>query len=463
MCVRLSDSRIYRRTIAEYQHLYIAESHYFKYTYKLMYDMPAKTDSDYIPRLIDSVLRDEMRLFGGVLITGPKWCGKTTTAEQVAEAKVYLQDKVQYTRYRQIAELNPSLLLRGDPPVLIDEWQRIPDVWGAVRHQADLRREKGLFILTGSKKVDDTDLEHSGAGRIKRLRMRTMSLWESGRSTGDVSLKSLFEGTDSVAGLPDYGYEGMARNLVRGGWPETVGLSDLDACRKVEGYCNEIVVSGFSAEWESPRALKGRKTLLAMMRSLSGATASERSAEAIRNDVIGNTGAAIGINTVHRYLDALRSIYVTDDLPAWTPDLRSKAIVRTTDARHMTDPAIAAYFLDAGPDDLISDPETFGLLFESMVVRDLRVYAQTLGGHVCHYRDKNGLEVDAVVHLPGGAWGAVEVKLNDVRADQAAQSLMCLREKTVKPPRFLAVVTADGAAYTREDGVHVIPLSCLRE
>ena len=425
--------------------------------------MPAKTDSDYIPRLIDDVLRDEMRLFGGVLITGPRWCGKTTTAEQVAETKVYLQDKVQYTRYRQIAELDPSLLLRGDPPVLIDEWQRIPDVWGAVRYQTDLRREKGLFILTGSKMVADTGLEHSGAGRIKRLRMRTMSLWESGRSTGDVSLKSLFEGMDTVTGLPDYGYEIMARNLVRGGWPYTVGMSDLDAHRMVEGYCNAIVDSGFSAEYESPRALKDGRTLRTMLRSLSRATASEMSAEAIRNDVIGNTGAAIGVNTVHRYLDALRSIYVTEDLPAWTPDLRSKAVVRSTGTRHMTDPAIAAYFLDAGPDDLISDPETFGLLFESMAVRDLRVYAQTLGGHVCHYRDKNGLEVNAIVHLPGGAWGAVEVKLNDARADQAAQSLMRLREKTVKPPRFLAVVTADGAAYTREDGVHVIPLSCLRE
>ena len=224
-----------------------------------------------------------------------------------------------------------------------------------------------------------------------------MSLWESGGSTGDVSLKSLFEGTDSVAGLPDYGYEGMARNLVRGGWPDMVGMSDLDAHRKVEGYCNEIVDSGFSAEWESQRALKGRRALNAMMRSLSGATASERSAEAIRNDVIRKDGTAIGINTVHRYLDALRSIFVTDDLPAWTPDLRFKAVVRTTDARHMADPSIAAYFLDAGPDDLISDPETFGLLFESMVVRDLRVYAQTLGGHVCHYRDKDGLEADAVV------------------------------------------------------------------
>lgn len=425
--------------------------------------MLAKTDSEYIPRLIDGVLHDEMRLFGGVLITGPKWCGKTTTAEQVAETKVYLQDTVQYARYRQIAELDPSLLLRGDPPVLIDEWQRIPDVWGAVRYQVDLRKEKGLFILTGSKLVADTNLEHSGAGRIKRLRMRTMSLWESGRSTGDVSLKRLFEGEGSISGLPDYGYDTMARNLVRGGWPDTMGMSDLDAYRKVEGYCNAIVDSGFSADWESNAVLKDGRTLRTMLRSLSRATASETSLEAIRQDMIGNGGVDIGASTMHRYFAALRNICMTDDLPAWAPDLRSKTVIRTTDTRHMTDPAIAAYFLDAGPDDLIFNPETFESLFESMAVRDLRVYAQTLGGHVCHYRDKNGLEVDAVVHLPGGAWGAVEVKLNDVRADQAAQNLICLKEKTVKPPRFLAVVTADGAAYTREDGVHVVPLSCLRE
>ena len=262
--------------------------------------MLAKTDSEYIPRLIDGVLHDEMRLFGGVLITGPKWCGKTTTAEQVAETKVYLQDTVQYARYRQIAELDPSLLLRGDPPVLIDEWQRIPDVWGAVRYQVDLRKEKGLFILTGSKLVADTNLEHSGAGRIKRLRMRTMSLWESGRSTGDVSLKRLFEGEGSISGLPDYGYDTMARNLVRGGWPDTMGMSDLDAYRKVEGYCNAIVDSGFSADWESNAALKDGRTLRTMLRSLSRATASETSLEAIRQDMIGNGGVDIGASTMPR-------------------------------------------------------------------------------------------------------------------------------------------------------------------
>ena len=266
-------------------------------------------------------------------------------------------------------------------------------------------------MFTGSRIIDDSELEHSGAGRISRLKMRTMSLWEMGRSTGDVSLGKLFEGQDSVTGLPEYDHSGMARMLVRGGFPETMGLDDGECHRRVGCYCDCVADREFDLGPESVRTRKGpnsSRNIRLLMRSLSRGSASSISVENIRRDMERDGGMRIGINTVHRYLDTLRDNCLTDDLPAWTPRLRSRTAIRTSDTRHLTDPAIAAYFLDAGPEDLVHDPETFGLLFESMVVRDLRVYAQTMDGHVCHYRDKNGLEVDAIVLLPRRRWGAVE-------------------------------------------------------
>ena len=431
--------------------------------------MTRTTEAEYVPRLIDGVLKDDLRLFGGVAITGPKGCGKTTTAEQVTNSGIYLRDRVQYDRFRKVADLDPSRVLEGDVPLLVDEWQRIPELWGAARFQIDRRRGKGQFVFTGSRIIDDSELEHSGAGRISRLRMRTMSLWEMGRSTGEVSLGKLFEGQDSVTGLPEYDHSGMARMLVRGGFPETMGLDDGDCHRRVGRYCDSVADRDFDLGPESVRTRKGpnsNRNIRLLMRSLSRGSASSISVENIRRDMERDGRTRIGINTVHRYLDALHDNCLTDDLPAWTPQLRSRTAIRTSDTRHLTDPAIAAYFLDAGPEDLVHDPETFGLLFESMVVRDLRVYAQTMDGHVCHYRDKNGLEVDAIVHLPRRRWGAVEVKLSDRWADDGAANLLKLRDKVdsdeVGEPAFMAVVTADGAAYTREDGIHVIPLSCLR-
>ena len=431
--------------------------------------MALTTEAEYVPRLIDGVLKDDLRLFGGVVITGPKGCGKTTTAEQVTNSRIYLRDRVQYDRFRKVADLDPSRVLEGDVPLLVDEWQRIPELWGAARFQIDRRRGKGQFVFTGSRIIDDSELEHSGAGRISRLKMRTMSLWEMGRSTGEVSLGKLFEGQDSVTGLPEYDHSGMARMLVRGGFPETMGLDDGECHRRVGCYCGCVADRDFDLGPESVRTRKGpnsNRNIRLLMRSLSRGSASSISVENIRRDMERDGRTRIGINTVHRYLDALRDNCLTDDLPAWTPRLRSKTAIRTSDTRHLTDPAIAAYFLDADPEDLVHDPETFGLLFESMVVRDLRLYAQTMDGHVCHYRDKNGLEVDAIVHLPRRRWGAVEVKLSDRWADDGAANLLKLRDKVdsdeMGEPAFMAVVTAEGDAYTREDGIHVIPLSCLR-
>lgn len=426
-------------------------------------------DVVYKPRLIDEEISSNMRLFGCVAITGPKWCGKTTTADRIANTAVDLQNCDEYDRYRKVANLDPSLLLRGDTPVLVDEWQKIPEVWDATRYQTDLRNKRGLFILTSSRTINESEIEHSGAGRISRLRMRTMSLWESGRSTGDVCLSKLFEGQDSISGLPEYDYEQMARNLVRGGWPGTQDSSELDAFRMIESYCNAIIDTNLRLESESIESGKTKntrrgRTMHNVLRSLSQASGSETSLAKIRDDVIQN-GTSISINTLYSYVEALQNIYVTENLQPWIPQLRTRTAIRTTDTRHFSDPSMAAYFLDAGPEKLIYDPNTFELLFRTMAIRDLRVYAQTLDGHVCHYRDKDGLEVDAIIRLPQGTWAAVEVKLNDCWADEASKNLITLRNKMapgMKPPAFLAVITADGAAYTREDGVHVIPLSCLR-
>ena len=328
--------------------------------------MARSTEAEYIPRLIDDVLKDDLRLFGGVVITGPKRCGKTTTAEQVTNSGIYLQDKAQYDRFRKIADLDPSRALDGDVPLLVDEWQRIPELWGAARFQIDRRRGKGQFVFTGSRVIDESGLEHSGAGRIARLRMRTMSLWEMGMSTGEVSLGRLFEGQDSITGLPDYDYSGMARMLVRGGFPDTVGLDDRGCHTKVGRYCDSIADRDSGPGPETVRTRKGPnsdRNIRLLMRSLARGSASSVSVESIKRDMERDGRMRIGINTVHRYLGDIRNICLTDDLPAWTPRLRSKTAIRTSDTRHLTDPAIAAYFLDAGPEDLVHDPETFGILF----------------------------------------------------------------------------------------------------
>lgn len=419
--------------------------------------------SDYLPRLIDNLLKDELRLFGATVIIGPKWCGKTTTAKQLAKSVISLQDKKQYNRYRNIANLDPSLLLKGENPVLIDEWQMIPEIWDSIRYNIDERNEHNLFILTGSNTIGVDLIGHSGAGRISRIYMRTMSLYESNQSTGEVSLESLFNGNEKVSGMSELEVEDVARILVRGGWPATINLNDADAHKVIAAYCTTITeteiktIDGKNRDSHKTRAI---------LRSISRNSATQATASTIHEDVTSQENISMNVKTLYDYIDALKRICVIEDLPAWSPKLRSKTAVRSSDTRHLTDPAIAAYFLDASAEDLLYDPNTFGLLFESMVIRDLRVYAQTINGNVYHYRDEDGLEVDAIVHIWGGKWGAIEIKLNDSWADEAADNLLKLKNKIdskhMNSPSFLAVVTATGSAYTRKDGVHVIPLTCLK-
>ncbi|MDR0523465.1 MAG: DUF4143 domain-containing protein [Candidatus Methanoplasma sp.] len=420
-------------------------------------------ESEYRPRLADIQLKAELDAFGAVLIVGPKWCGKTTTAEHAAKSAIYMRDPEMRDRYASIAEMKPSNILNGDNPRLIDEWQSSPKLWDAVRHSVDMRGLTGLYILTGSAVVDETAMMHTGAGRISRMRMRTMSLYESGDSTGEVSLGSLFSRPGEIDGSSDLDLSDVARILVRGGWPASVGASEETAHKRVSGYCESIVRYGVSA-------IDGRRRdpdkARAVLRSLSRNTSSVASSAAILKGAA-REGGSMHLNTLNDYVSALKRLYVADDLPAWSPRLRSKTTIRTSDKRHLADPAIAAYFLGASPGDLEMDPETFGLLFESMAVRDFRAYAQALGGDVYHYRDKYGLEADLVIHLHDGRWGAAEVKLGPGRIDEGASSLKRLRDKVdseaMNAPSFLAVVTSGGFAYTRGDGVHVIPIGCLKD
>ncbi len=411
----------------------------------------------YRPRLADIELQRGLEAFGAVLIVGPKWCGKTTTANQAAKSAIYLQDTDKAEEYRKMMDIKPSLLLEGDKPRLIDEWQMAPGLWDAVRHSVDVLSEEGLYILTGSTVVDESKISHSGAGRIVRMRMSTMSLFESGDSNGEVSLTDIFMGKE-VSGHSNLSIEDIAALIVRGGWPRTIDKNPETAQEQIKGYCETILESEVKTAGGVDRDSNKMRQIL---RSISRNVSTSAPDTTILSD-IESKNISIHINTLRDYEKALRSIYVIDDLTAWTPKLRSKATIRTSDTRHLVDPAIAAYFLGASANDLLRDPNTFGLLFESLVVRDLRAYTRTLGGDVYHYRDSDNLEADAIIHLHDGRWGAIEVKLGAGMIDDAAKNLLKIREKVANPPSFLAVMTGTEYAYKRDDGVHVVPIGCLR-
>lgn len=432
---------------------------------------------EYKPRLVDRIIAEKLRLFGAVVIIGPKWCGKTTTAEQFCKSAIYLQDPDNSKRYHEIAALHISLLLEGDNPRLIDEWQMEPELWDAVRYSVDRRHAKGLYILTGSTTYRPVIRKHSGAGRIAKVIMRTLSLYESGDSSGEVSLGRMFEG-DSVSGISPHTASDIARLIVRGGWPDAVfsgGDGDV-----ITDYCEAILDSDIFIDGKK----RNRRKMELILRSLARNVSTAVSNTTIYNDVLGidedesddsqdvpeeedEEEKEMSMDTMLAYMDALEDICMIEDLPAWCPKLRSKARIRKSDVRYLSDPAIAAHFLGAGARDLEFDPETEGLLFECMVVRDLRIYAQSNNGKLYAYRDSTGLEVNCIVHLNDGRWGAIEVKLSPEKIEKGAKSLKRLKDKVDIEERnklsFMAVVTGTGYAYTRPDGIHVIPIGCLRE
>lgn len=417
---------------------------------------------NYYSRLIDPILIDELKAFGAIVLTGPKWCGKTTTATKLSKSILYMQDPDNQESYQQLAAIRPSLLLKGEHPRLIDEWQMAPQLWDAVRHDIDLQGEDGLYILTGSTSVDESRIKHSGAGRISRLVMYTMSLFESKDSNGAVSLKQLFENPVDISAQCSLKIDDYARLITRGGWPKSLGANEDIAIRQVAGYCDAIVrsdiktVDGVQRDEEKARAI---------LRSYARHVSTQAAGTTILKDIQPNH-LVLHINTLDDYLNALRRLYVISEIPAWSPKLRSKTAIRTSNTRHFIDPAIAAHFLKARAADLLFDFNTFGLLFESMVIRDLRVYVQCLNGGVSQYRDKDGLEADAIIHLDDGRWAALEVKLGSTMVDEAACNLLKLSNKIdtnrMNKPSFLMVVTATEYAYQREDGVYVVPLGCLK-
>lgn len=416
----------------------------------------------YMPRIMDTLLQEELEAFGAVLLAGPKWCGKTTTAKQVAKSILSLQSPNNQETYMQMADLTPSLLLEGENPRLIDEWQMAPRLWDAIRHSVDERGDVGLYILTGSTTVDEKKLKHSGAGRISRLKMHTMSLFESSDSNGTISLAGLFDNPTDIGSRSHMDIEDYARLIVRGGWPGTIGKREEVNRRQIAGYCETIVGSDISIV---DGVVRDERKVRALLRSYARHTASQATKTTILEDITQHD-VPMHINTLDSYLSALSRLFVIEELPAWSPRLRSKTTVRVSPTLHFVDPAIAAYFLQAFPRDLLYDPNTFGLLFESLVIRDLRVYAQALRGQVSHYRDSSGLEADAIIHLPDGRWAAVEVKLGSTHIEEAARNLIRLRENIdtahMHAPSFLLIITGTEYAYRRNDGIFVVPLGCLK-
>ena len=421
----------------------------------------------YKKRIVDTLLNRKLEGIGAVLIEGPKWCGKTTCAEQKAKSIVYMNDPKKSSMYMQLAKMSPQTLLEGESPKLIDEWQLAPSLWDTIRFEVDHRDGEGFFILTGSAVPAKTDdIWHTGTGRFARIKMRTMSLWESEDSTGIISLGALFNGNAQTAITDEKSLEDMAFLICRGGWPKATMQKKEAALERVFDYYDAVVNADISRVDNVERDAERTKRL---MRSYARFQGSQTSISKIKDDVKANDAMTVNDDTIGAYIKALEKIFVIEDMPAWNPNLRSKTAIRTSDTRYFVDPSIAVAALGLGPKDLMNDLNTFGLLFETMCVRDLRVYADALGGTVYHYRDKNGLECDAVVHLRNGSYGLIEIKLGgDNLIEEAAETLKELANKIdttkMKSPSFMMVLTALGSyAYQREDNVWVVPVGSLKE
>ena len=419
----------------------------------------------YLHRVADKLLEERLDAKGAVLIEGPKWCGKTTTAKQKAKSFISMDRPDMTRQYQQMAELSPSTLLEGETPRLIDEWQIAPNIWNAVRYEVDNRDEFGQFILTGSAVPNELDESmHTGTGRISRLLMRPMSLYESKDSNGEVSLKDLFEG-QNISAIDETSLEEIAFFICRGGWPKAIGLDEKTALFQAIDYYDAVISTDISRVDSIKRDKEKAKRLL---KSYARHVGTQSSLETIRQDMLANQSDTFDQVTLYSYLDALRKIFVIEDSPAWNPNLRSKTSIRTTDTRYFSDPSIATASLGIGPKDLLDDLNTMGFLFENLCIRDLRIYTDYLDGTVYHYRDRHGLECDAVIHLRNGAYGLVEIKLGgDKLIEEGAETLKALASKidtnNMSNPSFMMVLCAKAPfAYKREDGVYVIPITDLR-
>ncbi len=419
----------------------------------------------YRKRVADDILKRKLEGKGAVLIEGPKWCGKTTTAEQIAGSTLYMDDPENKGQNIAMSELNPKRLLKGPTPRLIDEWQLAPKLWDAIRFEVDHRNDLGQFVLTGSAVPPDTkEITHSGTGRFTWMTMRPMSLFESGDSSGEVSLRSLFDTPSAIDGENLLDLNRLAFLICRGGWPQAVDMRDEIALDQAIDYYDAVVHSDIN---RADGVSKNPERVKRLMRSYARHQGTQTANTAITADIIGNDEGSIHEETVGSYISALKKIFVVEDMPAWNPNLRSKTAIRTSDTRYFVDPSIAAASLGIGPEELMGDLKTFGFLFEALCVRDLRVFADGLGGGVSHYRDKDGLECDSVVHLRNGSFGLVEIKLGgDKLIEEGARNLLSLNGKLdtvqMKSPNFMMVLVGVGKfPYRRPDGVYVVPIGCL--
>ncbi|GHU97886.1 ATPase AAA [Clostridia bacterium] len=432
--------------------------------------MNQNVESLYLDRLIDPAIETALSTAGCVVIEGPKWCGKSTTAKRFAKTVVELAKPSTYRQYKLYADFGDDELLRGEKPLLFDEWQKIPDLWDYIRAEIDSKSgQRGQYILTGSARPVENggkdNKRHSGTGRILKVVMRPMSLWESKDSTGEVSLSDLFDGATRAGGRQKQTIRETAYLLCRGGWPETVIERDKDKALLLSAKYVSSLIETDIVELDDIKRNPTRAR--AILRSYARNISAPAKLTTLQQDLEVND-SALDTRTLDSYINAFKKLFVIEDIEAWSPKLRSSTALRTADTRQFVDPAIAAAVLGAKPDDLISDLNTFGLLFESMCIRDLRVYAERLNGNVFNYRDKTGLEADAIIHLDNGKWAAIEVKLgSDDAIEQGAKHLLELKGRVdtekMKQPSFLMVMTASPYAYRRPDGVYVVPIGCLKD
>ena len=418
----------------------------------------------YLSRIADRLLAERLESSGAVLVEGPKWCGKTWTALEASKSHLFMQDPDKKASYLKAADTKPSLLLKGDTPRLLDEWQTAPVLWDAVRYAVDMRGEAGQFILTGSAVPKDNVVQHSGTGRISRFIMRPMSLFESGESNGTISLKSLFDGNTDIEGFSELSIEKIAFAIVRGGWPASISDSEKAALRHAVDYVEAIInedVNRVDGVEKNPARVR------ALLRSLARNISTLATIKTLCDDIAMGNEEDLSDKTVSQYLNALNRIFVTEDIPAWNPSLRSKTAIRTSVKRQFVDPSIAAAVMRITPDSLLDDFNYFGFMFESLCDRDLRVYAEAIDGQVFHYRDSSGLESDAVIALHDGRWAAVEIKMGAKEIEEAAGHLIDLKNKVntdkMREPSFLMILTGTELAYKRNDGVLVVPIGCLKD
>lgn len=424
--------------------------------------------NNYMPRIADKLIEEKLEAVGAVLIEGPKFCGKTTTGEQIAKSVLYMADPDTRERNIALATTNIKRLLTGDVPRLIDEWQIAPQLWDAIRFEVDHRRADGQFLLAGSAvPADPSKIFHSGTGRFGWVRMRTMSLWESGDSTGEVSMGEMFRNASDIDGGCDMNSEQLAYLICRGGWPKaSLKKSRRAALQESREYVEAVCRSDISrVDGVSRNPERAFRILKSYARNQGG----QVPISTIMADIKSNEESGLTEFTVQSYITALKKIFVIEDMAAWSPNLRSKTAIRTSDTRYFSDPSIATAALGLGPEDLLDDPNTFGLMFEAMAIRDLRVFADAIDGKVYHYRDKNGLECDAIVHLHNGKYGMIEIKLGgDALIEAGAKTLKALAAKLdtdkMKAPSFMMILTGTGQyAYMRQDGIAVVPIGCLKD